>query len=254
MIDLNNSVTVVTGGAGLIGTVFVDSIIKNGGRCIIADLDEEKSCEIMQKYPKGKVFFHKMDITSKISVENFIKYFIDLNIPISALVNSAYPKTADFGKDFFDVEYETMCKNINLHQAGYFLTSKIFAEYFKKNGAGNIINLASIYGHVAPKFDIYVETTMANGPEYPMIKSAIIQLTKYMAKRLKGMNIRVNCISPGGILDNQPNSFLEKYKSHCSNKGMLDPEDIAGTLLFLLSDLSKYVQGQTIIIDDGFSL
>ena len=75
-----------------------------------------------------------------------------------------------------------------------------------------------------------------------------------MAKYFQGMNIKVNALSPGGIFDNQPESFLEKYKEKCLNKGMLDNSDLKGTLVYLLSDMSKYVNGQNIIVDDGFSL
>ena len=68
------------------------------------------------------------------------------------------------------------------------------------------------------------------------------------------LKIRFNSISPGGIFDHQPSSFIERYSAECIDKGMLDPEDIAGTLIFLLSDLSRYINGQNIIVDDGFSL
>ena len=75
-----------------------------------------------------------------------------------------------------------------------------------------------------------------------------------MAKFFKGDNIRINTISPGGILNDQPKEFLEQYNMRCSTKGMLDAADLKGTLVFLLSDMSRYLNGQNIIIDDGFSL
>ena len=90
--------------------------------------------------------------------------------------------------------------------------------------------------------------------EYSMIKAAIIQMTKYLARRYPNQNLRFNCLSPGGILDNQNPQFLEKYKSYCSSKGMLNPEDLFGAVDFLLSDASRYFQGQNLTIDDGFSL
>jgi len=90
--------------------------------------------------------------------------------------------------------------------------------------------------------------------EYACIKSAIIHLTKYMAKYFKGWNVRVNCISPGGILSGHPEQFLRNYNKHCLTKGMLDTEDVVGTLIFLLSDMSKYINGQNIVVDDGFCL
>jgi len=95
---------------------------------------------------------------------------------------------------------------------------------------------------------------MTMAVEYAVIKSALIHLTKYMAKYFKGYNIRVNSISPGGILNNQSEKFLKKYNSLCLSKGILGTQDLKGTLLYLLSDISKYVNGQNIIVDDGFSL
>ena len=107
---------------------------------------------------------------------------------------------------------------------------------------------------VAPRFEIYDNTPMTMPVEYAAIKSGLIHLTKYMAKYFKGMNIKVNALSPGGIFDNQPEPFLEAYKKQCSSKGMLDKSDLKGTLVYLLSDMSRYVNGQNIIVDDGFSL
>ena len=75
-----------------------------------------------------------------------------------------------------------------------------------------------------------------------------------MAKYFRGKNIRVNSISPGGILDQQPEAFLDAYQDFCCSKGMLDVSDLQGALLFLLSPMSQYINGQNIIVDDGFTL
>jgi NAD(P)-dependent dehydrogenase (short-subunit alcohol dehydrogenase family) len=75
-----------------------------------------------------------------------------------------------------------------------------------------------------------------------------------MAKLFKNQHIRVNCISPGGILDKQPPTFLNAYKANALNKGMLDASDLTGTLVFLLSENSQYINGQNIVVDDGFIL
>ena len=94
-----------------------------------------------------------------------------------------------------------------------------------------------------------------NSPvEYSAIKSGVISITKYLAKYYAGQNIRVNCVSPGGILDGQPNLFLERYRSSCNNKGMLESNDIVGAIVFLLSDASMFITGQNIVVDDGWSL
>jgi NAD(P)-dependent dehydrogenase (short-subunit alcohol dehydrogenase family) len=143
---------------------------------------------------------------------------------------------------------------VGLNLGGYFVTSQIFSKYFQNQGYGNIVNISSIYGVISPKFEIYKGTSMTTSVEYAAFKSGLIHLTKYMAKYFKGMGIRVNAISPGGILDAQHELFLKAYNAQCSSVGMLDKGDINGSLLYLLSDLSKYVNGQNIVVDDGFSL
>ena len=93
-----------------------------------------------------------------------------------------------------------------------------------------------------------------NSPiEYTAIKSGIISITKYLAKLFIKKNIRVNCISPGGIESKQPVKFKKKYKKDCGNKGLLSASDIGSSLLYLISDNSKYVNGQNLIVDDGWS-
>ena len=95
---------------------------------------------------------------------------------------------------------------------------------------------------------------MTSPIEYSAIKSGVIAITRWLAKYYKNRCIRVNCVSPGGILDQQPQSFLKKYRDSCTSKGMLDAEDVVGSVLFLLSQQSKYINGQNIVVDDGWSL
>lgn len=255
---LRNKVIVITGGAGLIGQEFVRAVVENNGIAIIADINKELGIEVKEHLSKElnteSIDFIKLDITSKCSLQSCIDYLNTKYNKIDTLVNNAYPRNKGYGRNFFDVEYEDFCENTNLNLGGYFLSSQQFASYFKQQGYGDIVNISSIYGLIAPKFDIYNGTNMSMPVEYAVIKSALIHLTAYMAKYLKGENIKVNSISPGGILNGQPEDFLMKYNSHCLNKGMLDKSDLKGTLVYLLSDMSKYVNGQNIIVDDGFVL
>jgi NAD(P)-dependent dehydrogenase (short-subunit alcohol dehydrogenase family) len=196
----------------------------------------------------------KTDITKKGSILRAIKKIEKKFNKIDALVNNAYPKNKNFGRKFENVEYGDFCENINLHLGGYFLCCQQFAEYFKKQGNGNIVNMSSIYGVIPPRFEIYKGTNITTPVEYAVLKAGVIHLTKYLAKYYKGTRLRFNSISPGGILNNQPEKFLKAYKSLSLSKGMLDRSDISGTLIFLLSDASKYINGQNITIDDGFTL
>jgi len=255
---LNNRVIVITGGAGLIGQEFIKAIIEQNGIAIIADINKEIGKKVKKRLSKElnakNIDFIKLDITSKRSLQKCIKKLDRKYGKIDALVNNAYPRNKNYARYFFDVEYEDFVENVGLNLGGYFTTSQQFAKYFKKQGSGNIINISSIYGVVAPKFEVYNDTKMTMPVEYAAIKSGLIHLTKYMAKYFKGMNIKVNTLSPGGIFDNQDEKFVKQYKDVCLNKGMLDKSDLKGTLVYLLSDMSKYVNGQNIVVDDGFSI
>lgn len=255
---LKNKVVVVTGGAGLLGKVFVEGIVKNNGIAIIADINPEsgnKTKEQLNTELNTKnVDFVELNITSKESINQAVESVFSKYGKIDAWVNNAYPRNKNYGRKFFEVEYADFCENMNLNLGGYFLASQQVSLFFKKQGYGNIVNISSIYGHIAPRFEVYEGTPMTMPVEYAVIKSGLLHLTKFMAKQFKGMNIRVNALSPGGIFDNQPEPFLSKYKELCLNKGMLDKQDMQGTLIYLLSDLSTFVNGQNIIVDDGFTL
>lgn len=255
---LKDNVIVVTGGAGRLGKEFIKSISLNNGIGIIADIDikigEKIRFELIKATNNENIDFIETNITNKDSIAQLIAILHDRYGRIDALINNAYPRNKNYGRKFEDVEYSDFCENINSHLGGYFLISQMFSSYFKNQGYGKIINISSIYGVIAPRFQIYENTEMTTPVEYAVIKSSVIHFTRYLAKYLKDYNIQVNCISPGGILDNQPESFLNLYKNLSLSKGMLDPQDIAGTLVFLLSSMGKYINGQNIIVDDGYTL
>nr|WP_314473700.1 oxidoreductase [uncultured Capnocytophaga sp.] len=251
---VRDKVVIVTGGAGLLGKTFCQAIADNGGIAVVAEYDIAIAEKLCTSLGNASIVPAQVNITDKASVETLITTISKKYGKIDALVNSAYPRNKNYGKHFFEVTYDDFCENLGMNLGGYFLTSQLFAKYFYEQGFGNIINLASIYGVIAPRFEIYDNTRMTTPVEYAAIKSGLIHLSKYMAKYFKGKNIRVNTISLGGIEDKQPEPFLKAYKEFCLNKGMLNAKDISGTVLYLLSDLSEFVNGQNIIVDDGFTL
>lgn len=254
---MDGKVVVVTGGAGYLGRRFCSAIAGIGGIAVVADRDIETArqiaAEIESAHP-GLAEAQQLDITSKDSVAGLIEKLGNKYGHIDGVVNNAYPRNKNYGRKLDDVTYEDFCENVGLHLGGYFLVAQQFGLYFSNQGYGNIINISSIYGSMAPRFDVYEGTSMTMPVEYAAIKSSVNHLTRYFAQYFKRDGIRVNTLSPGGILEGQPQSFLERYDSYCGKKGMLESGDIIGTLLFLLSESSRYVTGQNIIVDDGFSL
>jgi NAD(P)-dependent dehydrogenase (short-subunit alcohol dehydrogenase family) len=255
---LANKVVVITGGAGLIGRAFARAVVEHGGVAIVADRDQAAGAAVVRDLAAvgsgTAAAVRVLDITSLDSLSAMIADLDRAYGRIDAVVNNAYPRNAAYGRKFEDVTYADFCENVSTHLGGYFLTCQQFAEYFKKQGHGTIVNLASIYGVVAPRFEMYAGTGMTMPVEYAAIKAAVIQLTMYLAQYFKGSNIRVNCISPGGIENGQAAEFLSRYNAFAASKGMLAPSDVCGALIFLLSDMSAFVNGQNIVVDDGWTL
>lgn len=254
--SLKDKVIVVSGGAGLLGTAFCQMISKLGGVPIVADLDQEAANKVVASIVSfgGKSSAAYFDITNASNVENLIASIHSEYGKIDAVVNNAYPRNKNWGRKLEDVSYDDFCENVSSHLGGYFLVAQKFAQYFQSNGGGNIVNMGSIYGVVPPKFEIYEGTTMTVAVEYAAIKSGIIHLTRYFAQYFKTSGIRCNSLSPGGVFDDQPEPFLSNYTAKCGTKGMLDANDVASALAFLLSDESIYITGQNLVVDDGFSL
>ena len=256
--QLINQVNLITGGCGRIGKAAAFEFAKSGSHLVISDISLEKlevlKKDILEIYDID-IRIIECDITKQSEIRTLIKNSFEFKGFLSGAVNSAYPISKGWGCAFEELEENYLKEDLFSQLGSAILFSKEILGRFLVQGYGNLINISSIQGISAPKFNHYEGTSMNSPIEYSAIKSGIISITKWLAKYYSNKNIRINCISPGGILDNQPKAFLDKYRSSCSNIGMLSAEEhISGTLVFLLSDLSKAINGQNIIIDDGWSL
>lgn len=252
--DLTGKVIVVTGGCGLLGKTFVKAVLDHNGVAVAADVNDEQLKKIREEIKSEKLYPVKLDITSADSIRSVIAEVKQKFGRIDALVNNAYPRNKAYGTDMEKVSYKDFCENVDMHLGGYFLCMQQFSVFFKEQGQGNIISMSSIYGVNAPRFEIYENAGFTMPVEYAAIKAGVVHLTKYFVTYYAGKNIRFNCISPGGILSGQPDDFIKKYNEHALSKGMLEQQDILGALVFLLSDASAYINGQNIIVDDGWTL
>ena len=251
--SLNSKIIIVTGGAGLIGTEICRSIVSRGGNVSICDMNEKKGISLQNELGDSKALFIRTDISLKESLDSAINDTITRFGKCDGLVHCAYPRTADWGTKFEELSIDSITANLKNQLGGTILTAQRIIPHLELNG-GSIVLLSSIQGLSAPKFNHYEGTSMSSPIEYSAIKAAVNSVARYLAKYLKNKNIRVNTVSPGGILANQPQNFLDQYRKDCINKGMLDPEDISGAVCFLLSDDSKYINGQNIVVDDGWTL
>jgi len=254
--SLDNKTIIVTGACGLLGWEICKALAELHARIVLADIDimaAEKLEEELRDVYRASVTAFPLDISSEDSVNKLVDELSKQTISVDGLVNNAYPRNEAYGTIFENITMDSWRENIDMHLNGYFNVSQKIARIMMQQRQGNIVNIASIYGMLGPDFSIYEGTTMTMPAEYAAIKGAIINFTRYLATYLASYNIRVNCLSPGGIFNEQPASFVEKYKQRTPMGRMGNPEDIAGGVLFLLSNLSSYVTGQNLVIDGGWS-
>jgi NAD(P)-dependent dehydrogenase (short-subunit alcohol dehydrogenase family) len=229
---LNEKVIIVTGGSGLIGSEIVKDIKLEGGIAINFD------------------YIDGYDITNVDSIQQFIK---DKNITaVDGVVNNAYPRTKHWGNDIENEIEGVFDENVKLQLGGLHTFTKQFLPYLKQS-KGSVVNIASIYGMVGNDFSMYESTSISSPAGYCAIKGATINLTRYMASYYGKQNINFNCVSPGGILDNQDKMFIQNYNDKCPMGRMGNPDDIAPTVSFLLSNKAKYITGQNIAVDGGWT-
>ena len=241
---LINKIVIITGGNGLLGSAILEQIKQEGAFCVNFEINHKTNDDLSNV---------ECDITNKNSINHALSLVIKKYKRIDGLVNNAYPRTNDWGNKFEDIKLDSWKQNIDWQMNSYFYMSQQVAIHMSKQKKGSIINMASTYGVVAPDFTVYNETNMTMPAAYSAIKGGIINLTRYMASYFGPKQIRVNAVSPGGILDNQNSVFVQNYEKKVPMRRMGNPLDIAPTVVFLLSNDSKYITGQNIIIDGGWT-
>ena len=240
---LNGKVIIVTGGNGLIGKSLVENVNSENGICINADLHNTND----------DLSNVNCDVTNEKSIENTINLVLQKYGKIDGLVNNAYPRTPDWGEKFENIKSSSWKSNIDMQLNSIFLFSQKVLPQMVNRKLGSIINIGSIYGVVGPDFNVYDNTELTMPAAYSAIKGGIINFTRYLASYYGKDNIRVNCVSPGGIFNNQVTEFVKNYEYKVPMKRMGNPEDISPAVSFLLSDESSYITGQNLIIDGGWT-
>lgn len=234
--NLKDKVVLITGGMGIQGPEHKKAFEKVGARVIITDIN-------------GGDF--KMDVTDKREVKKVVNKVIKKYKKIDVWVNNhgATGKQAVTNWNYI----------IKVNLTGTYLCCQIAAETMAKAGGGSIINIASIYGLVAPDFSLYREAEYKGKPmgvpaAYSASKGGVIALTKHLASLWAEKGVRINCVSPGGIFDNQSENFVNAYSKRVPLGRMAQKHEVSGAMLYLASDLSSYVTGANIVVDGGLTI
>ena len=204
---LNNQIVAISGGVGRIGSAFSRAVVENGGRVIIGDINSESGHQLVSELGDNVSLFFEGNLTEPNTVDLMIRKGLEKFGKIDAAVHCAYPVSEQWGTAFEDLKPANIEKDLFNQLGGAIFFSQRMIHHFRQQGYGNLLHISSIQGAFTPKFDHYKGTDMISPIEYSAIKAGVISITRYLAKYCKNQKIRVNCISPGGILDEQPESF-----------------------------------------------
>lgn len=249
---LKNEKIIVFGANGLIGKAIVDLALSYGSSVVALDINLDLLNSNFQAHVQtGSLIAEEVDI----NCESAVWSVLNKNQDLTGAVNATYPRNSNYGLKLESVSLESFNENTNLILGSSYVFIKNCIKFFKMvQKPISIVNISSIYGVVAPDFKLYDETEMTMPVEYASSKAGIIHLTKYAVTYVNEPHFRMNCVSPGGIWNDQDKRFVESYRQKTVGSGLLEPKAIAETISFLLSPKSKNINGQNLIVDDGFTL
>ena len=250
----NKKAILITGGAGKIGSALARDLASQKHKIILGDIDIDKLKKLKKNLNTKNVEIFKSDLTKEKKIDHFINFASKKFKKIDVAVHCSYPKSKKWGTKFENLNEKNLKEDLTNQLAGTIIFCQRIIKYFHRVKKGNLILISSIQGIQSPKFEHYKNLNMTSPIEYSVIKSGIISITRYLSKYYKKRNLRINCVSPGGIKDNQSKIFMKRYKESCNSKGLLDGDDVSKLIMFLISDDSKYIHGQNFIMDDGWSL
>ena len=253
--EFRDKIVLLTGGSGQIGRVIINHYVDAGAAVLNIDISQPgNSCELTESSytEKPQSYFLRADVTKRIDVETTIEKALRITSKVDILINCAGISVfTPFEKRTDDEFHSVMDVNVK----GTFLVTQAVSRYMiKEKVKGVILNFGSIYGISAADQRIYGDSGR-NSPEvYAISKAGVIHFTRYMARYLSPYGIRVNCLSPGGIFANQTPDFVNNYIYKTPLNRMGTPEDLIGGIFYLTSSMSKYVTGQNLIVDGGFTI
>jgi NAD(P)-dependent dehydrogenase (short-subunit alcohol dehydrogenase family) len=255
LFDLDGRVAVVTGGMGQLGSVYVAGLSERGMRVAVFDTAQGE-------VPEGARAF-AVDITDRAAIEEAThEVEADLGVPHLLVNNAALDSPPDAPAEevgpFESYPESSFDEVMDVNVKGTFLCCQVVGGAMARAGRGSIVNVSSVYGILSPVQDLYAfrrarGETFVKPVAYSVSKSAILNLTRYLATYWAKEGVRVNTLTLAGVWNDQPPEFLEAYETRVPLGRMLEAPEALGAVVFLASDASSYVTGSNLVVDGGWS-
>lgn len=252
--SLKGKIALCTGGAGLYGRQIVTALAQSGAQTFIAARDQAKleAVAAEERAAGNDVTALSLDLSSDESIEALHKTIIERAGRCDVLVNNAVTRSAMSG---WENDLDAYDQSLRVNASALFKITSLFGRSMAANKAGSIINIGSMMGMVGIEMGNYLGTDMQANPSpiYHYEKGGMINFTRWAASILGKDNVRVNCLSPGGLFSNQPAPFVKNYSDRTQLGRMANATDLMGSIVFLASDASAYITGANIPVDGGYT-
>ncbi len=265
MFRLDDEVAAVSGAKGRLGPVWIEALLEAGARVAALDLPDSKPSERFARLLDGefsaRLRVYDCDVTDRESLQSASDQIAgDLTAP-SILVNNAGidqpPDSAGSRHLVQDVPIEQFRRMVEVNLLGTFQATQVFGQPMIERGRGSIVNIGSLYASVSSDQRFYDhfpgEPPFLKSPAYGASKAGVVNLTRFFSTLWGATGVRVNTLSPGGVLGGQDADFKRKYCDRVPLGRMAEAEDLKGPLIFLTSGASSYVTGIELRVDGGFT-
>ncbi len=259
LMDLSGRVALITGGAGHIGSTIADAFAELGAAVAILDREESQCravCDKLRSERNVPTLSVAVDLTDEVALrfvpERVVSELGRLDILVHCAALVGVSQLEGWAVPFSQQSADTWRTALEVNLTSVFVLSQAAVPALKSSGHGSIITIGSLYAVVGPDMGLYEGTTLGNPAAYAASKGGIVQFTRYLATVLAPA-IRVNCISPGGVMRGHTDPFLSRYLKRTPMGRMATEEDLKGAAVYLASDLSSYVTGVNLMVDGGFT-
>lgn len=252
LFDLSEKIALVTGGAGNYGKCIVEGLLEAGAKVLVTSRNKDKAAkELLDHFGSlERIELLELDQENPISIQQLLAR-VKVDFPtISIFVNNAVARPMKgYAADIADFR-----NSMEINATGMFDLLRGIVAIMAENGSGSVINIASMMGMKGPDYSNYEGTEMGDlPPDYFFHNAGLINLNRFMCKKFSGKNIRFNCISPGGLFNNQQEQFLKNYCKKVPLGRMANPDDIKGLIVLLSSQAGAYINGENILMDGGLN-